>query len=77
MNVRYRVELNQSERDQLITLLSLAAASTRFAGSSGRSFYWRPTPGPATRRSQGASAWAAPPRSGPSAASSSAIWRPH
>jgi hypothetical protein len=56
MNVRYRVDLSQIERTALRALLS----GMRRASSSERRFSWPPMPGPATRRLQGASAWAAP-----------------
>src|ERR1700688_3220715 len=46
----------------------------RHASSSERRFCWPPMPGPATRRLQGASAWAARPCTEPSDASWKAIW---
>lgn len=45
------------------------AASMRPASSSAPRFCWLPMPGPVTRRSPGASAWAARPCTGSSAAS--------
>lgn len=51
-----------------------AAASMRPASSSGRRFCWPAMAEPATRRAQGASAWAARPCTGPSDASWEAIW---
>src|SRR6266498_2441819 len=48
----------------------------RRASSSARRFRWLPTRAPVTRRSRPASAWAARPCTGPSAALSSATWRP-
>src|SRR6266498_2860313 len=48
----------------------------RRASSSARRFCWLPTRAPVTRRSRPASAWAARPCTGPSAALSSATWRP-
>src|SRR6266487_1544148 len=48
----------------------------RRASSSARRFCWLPTRAPVTRRSRPASAWAARPCTGPSAAFSSATWRP-
>lgn len=52
-----------------------AAASMRPASSSEHRSCWPPMPGPVTRRSPGASAWAARPRTGPSDASWKAIWK--
>jgi hypothetical protein len=51
-----------------------AAASMRPASSSEHRSCWPPMPGPATRRSQGALAWAARRCTGPSDASWKAIW---
>jgi Winged helix-turn helix len=44
MNVRYRVELSQTERAELTALLS---GGTHVASSSGRRYYWPLTRGPA------------------------------
>ena len=56
MNVRYRVELSQAERDELTAML--AAASTPPASSSGRRFCWRPMGAAAMRRLPGRWGWA-------------------
>jgi hypothetical protein len=45
MNVRYRVELSQIERDQLMALPS--GGKPRRASSSERRFCWRRMPEPA------------------------------
>ena len=49
MNVRYRVDLDQTEREELTAML--AAASILHASSSGRRSCWPPMPASATRRS--------------------------
>ena len=75
MNVRYRVELSQTERTELTELLSggkhaarrLKRAQILLAADGGAT--------PATRRSRPMSARAARPSIGLSAASSSATWR--
>ena len=72
MNVRYRVELSQAERDELTAMLSkgkraarkLKRAQILLAADAGRSdeelpVRWR---------------WAVPPCTGPSGASWKAIW---
>ncbi len=51
MNVRYRVELSQAERDELTAMLG--GASTPPASLSGRRFCWRPMEAAATRRLSG------------------------
>ena len=74
MNVRYWVELNQSERDQLTTLLSGGKQAARKLKRAQR-FCLRRMPALAMRRLPRASAWAALLCTGPSAASCSATWR--
>ncbi len=73
MNVRYRVELSQAERDELAALLSGGKHSVRKL-KRGRRFCWRPTLARATRRSLPACGWAARPYTGPSAVLCSATW---
>ena len=58
MNVRYRVDLSQIERTALRALLSGGKHASRKLKRA--QICWPPMPGPATRRLQGASAWAAP-----------------
>ena len=60
MNVRYRVELSQIERDELVVMLG-GGKATRPASSSGRRFCWRPMGAAATRRLPGPSVPASPP----------------
>jgi hypothetical protein len=72
MNVRYRVDLSQIERTELRALLSGGKHASRRLKRA--QICWPPMPGPATRRLQGASAWAARPCTGPSDASWKAIW---
>jgi hypothetical protein len=65
INVRYRVEPNQTERRELMGLLNGGKHSARKLKRAR--FCWLPTPGPATRRSRGASGLAARPSIGLSA----------
>ena len=51
MNVRYRVELSQAERDELTALLG--GGSARRPCARGRRFCWRPMEAAATRRLPG------------------------
>lgn len=48
MNVRYRVELNQAERNELTAMLGGGKHAP--ASLSGRRFCWRPMEAAATRR---------------------------
>ena len=73
MNVRYRVELSQAERGELMGLLS--GGNMRYAGSCGRRFYWQPMRAPATRRSRPVLGSAARRFIEPNAALYSGIWR--
>ena len=72
MNVRYRIELSQAERDELTTMLSrgkhaarkLKRAQILLAADAGRGDEELPAPWQ----------WAAPPCTGSSGASWKAIW---
>ena len=48
MNVRYRIELSQAERDELTAMLGGGKHAAR--SSKGRRFCWRPMEAAATRR---------------------------
>ena len=59
MNVRYRVELSQTERAELTAILSGGTHAARRLKRA--QFCWPLTRGPVTRRLPGASAWVGPP----------------
>jgi hypothetical protein len=67
MNVRYRVDLGQIERTELRALLSGGKHAARKLKRA--QILLAADAGPATRRFQGASAWAARPCTEPSDAS--------
>ena len=73
MNVRYRVELSQTERGELTAILTVAR--TRRAGASGRRFCWPLTRGPVTRRLPGALVWVGPPSIEPKNQTTFCTWQ--
>jgi hypothetical protein len=73
MNIRYRVELSEVERDELTTLLIGGKHAVRKLKRA--QILLRPLQEPATRRSPAASGWAARRCTAPSGASCWATWR--
>jgi len=72
MNVRYRVELSQAERDELTAMLGGGKHAARKLKRA--QILLGPMGAAATRRLPGPSVSASPPSAGPSAVSWKAIW---